>query len=177
MTNVAPIGVGDEVVRVKGEKYDIGSKGRVTATLDDRLQVYWHTSHSKPKKTWVKRGVVILATLEEITHPAVAGHTPGPWEKQSSGSAKEWEVTADNGDKWYAVAVATANHLGSGTVSLESAECNANLIAAAPDLLAALEQIVHDWHSVHPSAQVPDQINDDKHWDAARAAIAKAKGA
>lgn len=43
------------------------------------------------------------------------------------------------------------------------------------ELLAALEQIVTDWDSVDPNAQVPDEINDDEHWEAARAAIAEAK--
>ncbi len=55
-------------------------------------------------------------------------------------------------------------------------KANAALIAAAPDLLAALEQLVVDWESVSPSDQVPDEINKDSHWDAARAAVAKAKG-
>ncbi len=53
---------------------------------------------------------------------------------------------------------------------------NARLIAAAPDLLAALEQIVKDLESVNERDPVPDEINEDSHWAAARAAIAKAKG-
>jgi hypothetical protein len=45
---------------------------------------------------------------------------------------------------------------------------------AAPDLLAALKQIVADWDSVDPFVEVPDEINIDGHWNAARAALAKA---
>jgi hypothetical protein len=45
---------------------------------------------------------------------------------------------------------------------------------AAPDLLAALKQIVADWDSVDPFVEVPDEINIDRHWNAARAALAKA---
>lgn len=37
----------------------------------------------------------------------------------------------------------------------------------------ALQQIVTDWESVDPEAQVPDEINVDEHWDAARAALAQ----
>lgn len=53
---------------------------------------------------------------------------------------------------------------------------DARLIAAAPELLAALKQIVGDWNTVSPDAPVPDEINVDDHWAAARAAIAKAEG-
>ena len=47
---------------------------------------------------------------------------------------------------------------------------------AAPALLAALTALVADWDNVDPLAQVPDAINVNEHWDAARAAIAQAKG-
>jgi hypothetical protein len=45
---------------------------------------------------------------------------------------------------------------------------------AAPDLLAALKQLVADWDSVDPFVEVPEKINIDGHWNAARAALAKA---
>ena len=44
---------------------------------------------------------------------------------------------------------------------------NARLIAAAPDLLAALEEL----------CLAPNKHRPDEYWEAARAAIAKAKGA
>jgi hypothetical protein len=45
----------------------------------------------------------------------------------------------------------------------------------AERLLAALKQIVADWDSVPVNLQVPDAINEDRHWDAARAAIRNAE--
>lgn len=56
-----------------------------------------------------------------------------------------------------------------------TSQADAILIAAAPDLLAALEQIVSDWDSVDPNELVPDNINTDEHWESARDAIRKAK--
>lgn len=50
----------------------------------------------------------------------------------------------------------------------------ARVLDTAPDLLAALKQLVADWESVDPRRQVPDEISIDEHWDAARAALAKA---
>jgi hypothetical protein len=60
--------------------------------------------------------------------------------------------------------------------SQREADSNARLIAAAPCLLAALKQLVADWESVPENARVPDEINTDEHWDAARSAIKKAMG-
>jgi hypothetical protein len=37
-----------------------------------------------------------------------------------------------------------------------------------------LKQLVADWDSVDPFVEVPDEINIDGHWNAARAALAKA---
>ena len=84
-------------------------------------------------------------------------HTPGPWNLYPN-SASDWVVRKMFTD---------------GQESHEIARCksgvdNARLIAAAPDLLDALETIVsteRDRHGYHPA------------WtDQARAAIAKARG-
>ena len=48
------------------------------------------------------------------------------------------------------------------------------LLREREELLEALQQLVSDWESVGPLELVPDEINTDEHWDAARAAIAKA---
>lgn len=56
-------------------------------------------------------------------------HTPGPWEVSTNGT--DWDVCAPDG--------------GDMLVDLrgcENAEANARLIAAAPDLLAALRDLV-----------------------------------
>ncbi len=81
-------------------------------------------------------------------------HTPGKWRV-----VNRVDVQAEaQGCLAY---ISTAGARGR---TLEEAEANANLIAAAPDLLAALEEVV--------------AISDRKHnaWDKAHAAIAKAKG-
>ena len=48
--------------------------------------------------------------------------------------------------------------------------------AAGPALLKALDALVRDWDSLDPDTRVPDAINVNEHWNAARAAIARAKG-
>ena len=90
-------------------------------------------------------------------------HTPGSWRV-----TYRHDVTSDTGIVSRAPAQNARNAAMNGA--------NAHLIAASPDLLAALEQIVMDWDRVTTSQQVPDEINVDDHWQAARDAIAKAKG-
>lgn len=96
-------------------------------------------------------------------------YTPGPWDFWSGYTAFdqiEAEITAQDGD----VVVAQYNNL------TEQGEFNARLIAAAPDLLEALEELVGD---------IADRFDMDspstnpgiKHAvEAAHKAIAKAKG-
>jgi len=99
---------------------------------------------------------------EQRTPEAMSKHTPGPWDvfgAQDSGS-----------DKWRALTVSQASMPfmrvcfmpSDGT---ETIMANATLIAAAPDLLAALQGVL----------RVADRATDE--FDAARAAIAKATGA
>jgi hypothetical protein len=84
-------------------------------------------------------------------------HTPGPW------VAIDHEIFADNQSRNIAdVWISFAN------IEDEEAKANARLIAAAPDLLEALEAFAEyaekgTWGSLDPVTQ-------------ARAAIAKAKG-
>lgn len=49
-------------------------------------------------------------------------------------------------------------------------------ITDEPDLVSVLKMIVKAWESIPQSQQVPEEINVDGMWDAARAAIAKAEG-
>jgi hypothetical protein len=85
-------------------------------------------------------------------------HTPGPWEVRSDDSGQHHWITpvvgggyGCAGDRYMAV---------SGCIDVN----DARLIAAAPDLLAALQGVV----------RVADRATDE--FDAARAAIAKATG-
>ena len=83
-------------------------------------------------------------------------HTPGPWVTTPEPNGKEWGVDAG---PWGICICADAP--GKGT-----AEDNARLIAAAPDLLDALKQIKSNANMYH--AETISEI--------ARAAIAKATG-
>lgn len=93
-------------------------------------------------------------------------HTPGPWEYVAKLTASEnhrgffvrAEKATRNG-KWALADVQAGDENG------RLGEANARLIAAAPDLLAALEAVL----------SVADRKTDE--FDAARAAIAKARGA
>lgn len=91
-------------------------------------------------------------------------HTPGPWKAGSASvSAPETE------DR---LGLSVRIHGGNGADN----RANARLIAAAPDLLAALEALlpmVAEWH-----AEFPRHIGDKEPpaIQAARAAIAKATG-
>ena len=80
-------------------------------------------------------------------------HTPGPWEK-----AEPFATVRAPGRPCIA---------DCGSRSDLDAQANARLIAAAPDLLAALEYIM---------AWTPNDWNAETARDMARAAIAKARG-
>lgn len=89
-------------------------------------------------------------------------HTPGPWEAHFE---EAYYVTGpDRGRVAMMLNLKGAHGLGGRRTGEESA-ANARLIAAAPELLAALECLC--------SFDKP-LIQED--WDNARAAIAKAKG-
>lgn len=92
-------------------------------------------------------------------------HTPGPWKYDFQSVDREWAIVTNP----YGLIVANVNADSRQTA-------NARLIAAAPDLLEALEQIM-------PSIEDNDSITASqiRHvyadaLNAARAAIAKAKG-
>jgi len=91
------------------------------------------------------------------------GHTPGPWECAADG-AEIWPTTGD------CAQVELARVVGpwceSSWYSKETALANARLIAAAPELLAALKRLV-------------DYCNNHSDYDAigaADGAIRKAEG-
>ena len=96
-------------------------------------------------------------------------YTPGPWDFWSGYAAFdqiEAEITAQDGD----VVVAQYNNL------IEQGEFNARLIAAAPDLLEALEELAGDIADRF-DMESPSTNPGIKHAvEAAQKAIAKAKG-
>jgi len=92
-------------------------------------------------------------------------HTPGPW-RLSSGD--ETEIFSG------AKPVARAHCGGLTSVKLPEAEANARLIAAAPELLAALEEM-YALYADH--AQYDEEGHETAAINSARAAIARATGA
>lgn len=69
--------------------------------------------------------------------------TPGPWQVET-GNPGNFVINSDPEDngKWGAVAEVRANREGSREIDAAEAEANARLMAAAPDLLAALRAIL-----------------------------------
>lgn len=96
-------------------------------------------------------------------------HTPGLLLAREV-DPHHWEVYSED----YGT-VATLHAAYGVEAQREVLEGDAHRLAAAPALLAALREIVSDWDAVDDCAQVPDEINNDEHWEAARAAIAQAK--
>lgn len=105
-----------------------------------------------------------------------SSHTPGPWEIVDSycDPNTSWTLRQFNGGK-------LGLYIGSVDKSIPSSSANARLIAAAPELLEALEAML--------DIAVPDRANIRPHEDCgcyscraynvieqARAAIARAKG-
>lgn len=95
--------------------------------------------------------------------PVVSGHTPGPWVV----NGKVREVGADGGEKhrlycadivlgaeWrgYVASVQSCDHIDG--ITREEAEANARLIAAAPDLVKALEEAIDVFEGMND-----DEIN------------------
>ena len=105
-----------------------------------------------------------MKTITEVPATTRPSHTPGPWDVEPKGS-RHFVDGADG------LAVA---YLGwAGVRERSEIEANARLIAAAPELLEALERIstAYDETLRHPIAAPLLQAIYG-----ARAAIAKAKG-
>ena len=95
-----------------------------------------------------------------------ATHTPGPWEAVGS------RIRTAGTGSFRRIATMEG---GAFNVNVTD-EANARLIAAAPDLLAALEAI--EAHlTLHPGSSVANRAEARQVCEQARAAIAKARGA
>lgn len=90
-----------------------------------------------------------------------AAHTPGPWILDPVAGAAGSSYVYSEPDSSALIARVDARECGD-----EQAKANAKLIAAAPDMLAALQNILH----VETTAKGCSDIR----WDAVHAAIAKA---
>ena len=93
-----------------------------------------------------------------------AKHTPGPWMKSTHGGISKYSIWSSSGQH-----IADTNTTKS--IGFERCAANASLIAAAPDLLEALEDCVAVMDRELAGLKV---IQPEL--SAARAAIAKATG-
>ncbi len=101
-------------------------------------------------------------------------HTPGPWRAAPRIAGNGWGVWCT--ENWYGVLDNTAPGI--------DAEANARLIAAAPELLLALQNTVNVLALAVENGCFGDALSDDEDTiaevesvvDAARAAIRKATG-
>ena len=105
----------------------------------------------------------------------MSSHTPGPWRYDTDPNGWEFRI-AQGDDAPYTPGYSDVAHFAVNTVrgeSRDTQEANARLIAAAPDLLAALEAIwpfVEEDDGGFATPQYQAAI------DQVRAAIAKARG-
>lgn len=95
---------------------------------------------------------------------ALQGHTPGPWHVE----------TEPQGSKGNYTQYTIQPHIADVFYMNQTGEANARLIAAAPDLLAALEEILEHVEWRRRIAHETTGPNDCTH--RARAAINKARG-
>lgn len=98
----------------------------------------------------------------------MSGHTPGPWRIQGD-HGKLWIETNANDDT---IAEVHRRKEKGSVYSCDEAMANARLIAAAPEMLEALELLLDGRHCQITMLRSDGPIPTDK----ARAAIAKAKG-
>ena len=112
-----------------------------------------------------------MKTITEVPATPRPAHTPGPWTIHesafSSSLVKELHIGTST-----RTAACVYDDCAAGILARSEVEANARLIAAAPELLEALEAVLPDLeHYVATHGPGPD-----KRLAIARAAIAKAKG-
>lgn len=109
-------------------------------------------------------------------------HTPGPWsvgysEKKryaATGHCDWWEASihvGERGSRGNCLALVCMGGTGATRTDQDSVEANARLIAAAPELLEALEAIID---SARDGRDIPEWL--DERLVSAEAAIRKARG-
>ena len=88
-------------------------------------------------------------------------HTKGPWRAELTADERHGEIWAENGQK---ITVLDCRY---GEIG--EPEANARLIAAAPELLEALDALL--WAAAEKTLKQKEEV-----WEQARRAIAKANG-
>jgi len=109
--------------------------------------------------------------MQNVTTSKPAQHTPGSWAVTGTSVHSQ----ARNGQNW----ICQGPNDSPAAPPLAEREANARLIAAAPDLLAALRELIEHSYSPmsgDPATDVPLQRKHNAALAGARAAIAKAEG-
>lgn len=152
----------------------IADDGTQNTGSDERL-ISTHSTFADAQKALEKvqiRHPHNHAEIVEVDAPHTA-HTTGPW-RIAEQIAREgiWiESAADESDE--------ICNISATTVADKEAMANARLIAAAPDLLAALEAAVEYLKANRPKGKIQDIFHELNHYEngvmkPARAAIARA---
>jgi len=100
---------------------------------------------------------------------SAAKHTPGPWSAER-GAYGDWFINAADGSVWIAKTVPMRDLMTK--LAIFETEHDARLIAAAPDMLAALQAMSTSFHDVEHMGGLDDHKTIAANM--ARAAIAKA---
>jgi hypothetical protein len=112
-------------------------------------------------------------TTEQTTRSTAATHTPGPWEAVGFGVYANW---TDETDASRVSEIIFGNHNTRGGTP-EERRANARLIASAPALLAALENVARVTDSHYQTCtRKPGKCSQCSASIYARAAIAQARG-
>jgi hypothetical protein len=94
-----------------------------------------------------------------------ASHTPGPWYEQPSA-----------GHERHGQSIVASERTGKTIAVVYDGNADAQLIAAAPDLLAALRNLFDDWVTL-VGEDLREENDDVKRiWDSCEAAITQAQG-
>ena len=104
---------------------------------------------------------------------AVNKHTPGPWVAHHNGHYWTVKTKAKPLNGQTVCDLIESEYLYSHDPRSEGAQSNARLIAAAPELLEALQQLREVLHDSWDCCEVPGGLEA---WRATTAAIAKATG-
>jgi hypothetical protein len=142
----------------------------LSADIEDDHVLRLHFDHAVTDADRAALGAAINAARRETQGITGTKHTPGPWEAVKPLWPDPYRVRhIVDADRHLIARVDFAN----AHQSENEAIANARLIAAAPDLLAALKDILEAGSMQHVRAD----LDSADIWERARGAIVKAEGA
>ena len=104
----------------------------------------------------------------------ISKHTPGPWIVCTPSDSTDYLCIEEDSQLVGEASTIAEVNLGGEGISEQIGSANARLIAAAPDLLAALQEIIKQ--ADDPDNEADDELVSQIDWQGIRAAIAKAEG-